>query len=169
MHVIIEMLGEVRDKAIRLIQATYLSIYFRLLFLSQPSHCSDKTVLYGIVMDLQRLYRFCFLHGIAMDLQRLYRCFLIRHRDGSAAFISVFSYKASRWICSVYIGVFLYCIVVVVVVVVVVFISNCILLLFTYISDYISLHIIYNLWYVHKAKACTNPVINRTVNLYTYM
>ena len=37
----------------------------------------------------------------------------------------------------------------VVVVVVVVFISNCILLLFTYISDYISLHIIYNLWYVH--------------------
>ena len=33
-------------------------------------------------------------------------------------------------------------------IVVVVFISNCILLLFTYILDYITLHI-YNLWYVH--------------------
>ena len=47
---------------------------------------------------------------------------------------------------------------------VVVCISNCVLL-FTYMLDYIILHSIHNLWYVHKVKACTNPVNNRTAKL----
>ena len=108
-HVMIEILGEVRDKAIRLIQATYLSIYFQVTF----SVTNLVTVLIRLFSDMASwwicsVYIGVFLYGIVMDMQRLYRCFLfIWHRDGSAAFISVFSfYMASWWICSVYIGVF---------------------------------------------------------------